>query len=85
MTKPPEDTKSRELRRIFGANVRRFRQEQRYSQREIAAIAGVSQKHIAKIETTGASAGLDVVEDIARALGKTPAQMLTRLRTPRDD
>jgi ABC-type proline/glycine betaine transport system permease subunit len=40
---------------------------------------------MAKIETTGASAGLDVVEDIARALGKTPAQMLTRLRTPRDD
>jgi hypothetical protein len=58
VTETPEP-KPRELRRIFGENVRRFRLEQRYSERESAAIAGVSQKHLAKIEgPVGASAGL---------------------------
>ena len=73
------------LKETFSTNVKAVRTALRWSQRELSAASGVSQKHIAKIESGGANAPnvrLELVEDIARALGKSPLYMLTRQRPP---
>lgn len=71
------DTVPFALRKVFAENLRRFRVEAGLSQRALAAASGISQKHISEIELDGANVGLDTVADLAKHVGKTPAELLT--------
>jgi len=75
---PPSD-----LRQVFAANVLQARDEARMTQRALSDVSGVSQKHISLIEVAGSNVGLDTVAQLAKALGKTPAQLLTPPRSSR--
>lgn len=71
------------LRKVFAENLRRFRIEAGLSQRALSAASGISQKHISEIEIDGANVGLDTVADLAKHVGKTPAELLTPLPVAR--
>lgn len=57
------------LRSWFGAAVRRARAERGITQREAAALAGVSYQLISQIETGRVNTTVDTIEAIADALG----------------
>lgn len=59
------------------------RQEGRLSQTAVARLAGVSQQMIAKVEHPDYSPGLDVIERVAKALGRAVSIELPRAQKPR--
>lgn len=59
------------------------RQESRLSQTAVARLAGVSQQMIAKVEHPDYSPGLDVIERVAKALGRAVSIELPRAQKPR--
>ena len=69
-----------ELARTFGDNLRLARTELRLSQRELAQLSGISQKHISLIEQ-GGNATLATIEALAPHVDRTALELLTpRLR-----
>jgi DNA-binding Xre family transcriptional regulator len=64
------------LQKAFGDNLRRIRQDSRISQRELAALSGISATRIAVIESSGGNVKLDTVEVLAKYLGVQPYQLL---------
>jgi XRE family transcriptional regulator, regulator of sulfur utilization len=66
-----------ELRLKFGGNVRALRNKKGWSQEKLANNAGLTLRYIQMLESLDPpSAGLDVVEDIAKAFGISPATLL---------
>jgi len=61
----------------FGQRVRRLRLLQAYSQRDLAARAGISEAAIIRIERETHTARPSTVRKIARALGVRPVQLTT--------
>lgn len=59
----------RELLRRIGNQVAEMRQDVGWSQRTLAAAAGVSRSHLGEIETGDAEPGIEILERIAAALG----------------
>lgn len=66
------------LRRLLASNLRFYRGER--SQAEIAQKAGVGWRNYARLERLerGGNVTLDNLARIAKALGVTPAQLITR-------
>ena len=65
-----------ELRRIFGQNLQRLRQEKGISQEELAHRAGLERSYLGKLENARFSASVDTIEKIALALDIEPSVFL---------
>ncbi|MCP4385827.1 MAG: helix-turn-helix transcriptional regulator [Hyphomicrobiales bacterium] len=65
-----------ELREIFAANLRRYRQEKGVSQEDLAHQAGLDRTYISALERCVYSASLDVIAKIAAVLEIEPFQLL---------
>jgi transcriptional regulator with XRE-family HTH domain len=71
------DSEPTEIRRTFARNLRLAREEKGLSQRELAKLAGVSQKYIWQIEVGATNVTLDRITEIALHLGMTELELLT--------
>ncbi len=65
------------LRQVFGKNLARAREEAGLSQRALARLASVSQRHISLIEIDGANVTIDIITELARHVNKDPLELLT--------
>mgnify|MGYP000930122363 FL=1 len=74
---PVLEVEPSEIRRTFARNLRHAREAKGLSQRELARLAGVSQKYIWQIEVDAANVTLDRVTEMARHLGMTELELLT--------
>ncbi len=61
---------------IFGATVRRFREEQGLSQDRLCEAAGVSQRYLSALERGENSPTLTLILQLCDALGVSPAELL---------
>ena len=69
-----------EIREIFAANLRRYRQATGLSQEELAHRAGIDRTYISSLERSVYAAGIDVVESLAKELGVEPYELLKPLK-----
>jgi len=65
-----------ELRKTFGRNVRRLRRSRGFSQEELAHRARIDRTYVSHIERSIHAASIDVIEQLAEALGVEPAELL---------
>ncbi|WP_040426574.1 helix-turn-helix domain-containing protein [Afipia birgiae] len=68
-----------DIRQLFALNLRRIRQEQGFSQENLAHDADIDRAHISKLERSKAYAGLEVIEKLAVALQEPPDSFLRPL------
>lgn len=61
--------------RVLGLNIAYYRKNAGLSQIELAERIGISRTHMSRIETAGCAVSLDVVFDIAEALGIGTAKL----------
>jgi transcriptional regulator with XRE-family HTH domain len=66
------------IREVLALNVRKLRQARRLSQEELADRADIDRTYVSSIERCRYSAGVDVVDRIARVLGVEAADLLKR-------
>lgn len=66
-----------EIREILAANLRRFRTKAGLSQEELAHRAQIDRTYVSALERCVYSAGIDVVDSLAKELGVTAAELLT--------
>lgn len=64
------------LARTLGMNVRRYRKERGLSQEELAEAVELAVTYVGQIERGVRNPTLKVVEDLARALGVKPLDLL---------
>ncbi|TGT82239.1 MULTISPECIES: helix-turn-helix domain-containing protein [unclassified Mesorhizobium] len=69
------------LAEIFGANVRRVRQERGMTLESLATEAGLAYSYMGGIERGQKNPSLNVVEKIAKVLGSDPITLLCRSPT----
>jgi transcriptional regulator with XRE-family HTH domain len=67
-----------EIREVLALNLRKLRQAQGLSQEELAHQAQIDRTYISALERSIYSAGIDVVERLARVLGVEAADLLRR-------
>jgi transcriptional regulator with XRE-family HTH domain len=67
-----------EIREVLALNLRKLRQTQGLSQEELAHRAQIDRTYISALERSIYSAGIDVVERLARVLGVEAADLLRR-------
>jgi DNA-binding XRE family transcriptional regulator len=83
MPAPPERKRIRArvasspMRQVLGENLVRAREAKDMSQFALARASGVTQSYISLIERGEVSAGLDIIDILARHVGLTPAELLT--------
>ncbi|MDD3594470.1 MAG: helix-turn-helix transcriptional regulator [Candidatus Gastranaerophilales bacterium] len=65
----------KELARKFGLRVKFERMKKDLTQEQLAELADISRATITKLEKNLSSPTLDIVEDIARALGYEPYEL----------
>lgn len=65
-----------DIQAVFAANLRRHRRAAGLSQEELAHRAGIDRTYISSLERSVYSAGIDVVDRLARSLGTTAAKLL---------
>ena len=65
-----------DIRKLFGANARRFRKALGLSQEAVAERMGVDRAYISMIERGGQNATLLSLHETAQALGVKPADLL---------
>ena len=65
-----------DIRRVFGANVRRYRLAARLSQEAVAERMGVDRAHVSAIERGLQNATLLTILQAAQALSVQPAELL---------
>ena len=65
-----------DIRRVFGANVRRYRLAAKLSQEAVAERMGVDRAHVSAIERGLQNATLLTILQAAEALGVRPADLL---------
>ena len=70
-----------DIRKLFGANVRRFRVELALSQEAVAVRMGVDRAYISMIERGGQNTTLLTIHHISEALGVRPADLFADLIT----
>ncbi len=61
----------------FAGNVRRLRLKKKISQKALADKVGISVSYVSMLERGQRSPPLETIEAMARALGVTPASLLT--------
>lgn len=62
--------------RLIGAAIRRFRERDGLTQEQLATKAGISYQYLCGIETGKENFTIRILEQIARALGLTPATLV---------
>jgi len=65
-----------DIRRVFGANVRRYRLAAKLSQEAVAVRMGVDRAHVSAIERGLQNATLLTIWQASQALGVRPAELL---------
>lgn len=65
----------------FGANLKALRSGRGFSQRRLAQLAGVHVTYISRLERGEAAPGLDLLDQLARALALPLAQLLPSTKT----
>jgi transcriptional regulator with XRE-family HTH domain len=75
MVKPRRPKESARLR--FARNLRAKRNERRFSQEELAAIAGLHRTYVGSIERGERNVSIDNIERLASALGLDVIDLLT--------
>jgi transcriptional regulator with XRE-family HTH domain len=66
------------IREVLALNVRKLRHEKDLSQEELAHRAKIDRTYVSSIERCRYSAGVDVVDRIARVLGVEASDLLKR-------
>ena len=66
------------IREVLALNVRKLRQARRLSQEELADRADIDRTYVSSIERCRYSAGVDVVDRVARVLGVEASDLLKR-------
>jgi len=66
------------IREVLALNVRKLRQARGLSQEELAHRAKIDRTYVSSIERCRYSAGVDVVDRVARVLGVEASDLLTR-------
>lgn len=66
-----------ELRAILARNVRRRRRVLRLTQEDLAELAHLDRTYVSHIERQKYAVTVDVLEQLARALQTTPAELVT--------
>lgn len=64
-------------REILARNVRLYRAQRSWSQKELASRAGISQTYVSQIESAMRAVSLDVAERIAWALNISLAELVS--------
>ncbi len=65
-----------DIRKVFGANARRYRIAAGLSQAAVAVRMGVDRAYVSSVERGGQNATLLSIWEIAQALGVRPVQLL---------
>ncbi len=64
------------LKYELGARIRKYREEQKLSQKELAALIGVSNSRVSNWEQGINRPDADILADICRALNVSPSELL---------
>ncbi|MBI1868841.1 MAG: helix-turn-helix transcriptional regulator [Methylocystis sp.] len=67
-----------EIREALARNLRKYRQERRLSQEELAYQAEIDRTYISALERSVYAASIDVLDRLARALGVEAADLLQK-------
>ncbi len=67
-----------DIRETFATNLKRLRHAQGLSQEELAHRAEIDRTYVSSLERSVYSAGIDVVDRIAKVLGVEASDMLKR-------
>lgn len=67
-----------DLKEVMAKNLRRTRHDQKLTQEELAARAGLSARYVGAIERGDVAASVTVLGQIADALGVEPSELLRR-------
>jgi transcriptional regulator with XRE-family HTH domain len=70
-----------DMRRLVGGNVRRIRLERGLTQEQLAERSGFTQGYISELELGRRNPTVVSLFEIAQALGATPLDLMTPLRT----
>ena len=68
-----------DFRRVFAANVRRFRNDRGLTQEQLGEKAGISSTYVSKVERSVSFPTLDIIVKIAEALEISPAELFNEL------
>ncbi|WP_370305482.1 helix-turn-helix domain-containing protein [Sinimarinibacterium flocculans] len=69
---------AKKLRETLGSNVRQLRQSRNWSQEELSARADLSQTYVSQLESCQRAVTIDVIDQLARALGVSADQLLKK-------
>lgn len=64
-----------DTKKLFGANVKRYREEAGLSQEELGIRIGADQAYISRMESGQFNPTLDTIEQLSNALGRSVAEM----------
>jgi transcriptional regulator with XRE-family HTH domain len=83
LTQPEHKTEiSLALRLVFATNLKRLRSERGLSQSNLALRARLNRSYLSRLENGKNDPRLEIVGKLAKVLGVTPAQLLTREQAP---
>ena len=74
------DDKEQNFRKVLGFNIKIARMQKELSQEALAEIAGISTKHVTKIENAGVTTNIYFIYKIAQALDVTIDELVTEYR-----
>ena len=70
------------LRTKLGANIRRLRAERRYSQEQLAGLAGMNPKYLSEVERGERNLSVELLVALANVLEVSPAEILADADEP---
>jgi len=70
------------LRIKLGANIRKLRTERRYSQEQLAGLAGMNAKYLSEVERGERNLSVELLVALAKVLEVPPAEMLAEDQHP---
>ena len=72
--------KEQNFRKVLGFNIKIARIQKKLSQEALAEIAGISTKHVTKIENAGVTTNVYFIYKIAQALDVTIDELVTEYK-----
>lgn len=73
-----------DMRRLVGKNLTRLRDERNMTQKEIAAISGISQQYLSSLESGKRNPTVITIYQISLALNVDPMELLRRNKKFKD-
>jgi len=70
-------------RKVLAENLRVERARRRMSQEKLAELAGVSRVYLGTIERGNTACSIDIVDQLAKALGVAVPELLSSVQKPR--